>query len=138
MDFKKKLILRLYIMIAYVIIGASLCALSLFGVTDSDYVFSWGIALFICGIVKIIQYVLLMKNPEKMQKLAIIVKDERNIMLWEKARSLAFAVYIVAAGIAAVVLFSLNLNLAGLVVAYSICGFLAIYWICYLLVKRNY
>ena len=126
------------IMIVYVIIGAVFCVIGYTGIVENDYVISWGAALVVCGLIKIVQYILLMRNPEKMEKRAIAEKDERNIMIWEKARSLAFTVYIMAAAIAVIVLFLLNLEFAGHIVAYSVCGFLLIYLICCFIIRRKY
>ena len=93
MEFKSKIKMRMFVMAVYIVIGAVMCVLGYGGITESDYVATWGTALFVCGIFKIIQYAMLMKNTEKMQKLAIAEKEERNIMIYEKARSLAFAIY---------------------------------------------
>ena len=59
-------------------------------------------------------------------------------MLWEKARSLTFAIYICAAAIAMIVCFLLNMEFAGQLIAYNICGIVFIYWVCYAIIKRKY
>ena len=138
MEFKNKMKMRICTMAAYAIIGAVLCVIGYAGIVKNDYVISWGAALFLCGLVKIVQYILLMRNPEKMEKRAIAEKDERNIMIWEKARSLAFTVYVMAAGIAVITLFLLNLEFAGQIVAYTVCGFVVIYLICCVIIRRKY
>ena len=138
MEFKNKMKMRICTMSAYAIIGAALCVIGYTGIVENDYVISWGAALIVCGLVKIVQYIFLMRNPEKMEKRAIAEKDERNIMIWEKSRSLAFTVYIMAAGIAVITLFLLNLEFAGQIVAYTVCGFLAIYAVCCVIIRRKY
>ena len=138
MEFKKKIKTRIYIMAIYVIIGAALCILGYIGKLTNDVVQAWGIALFVAGIVKIIQNARVLKNPEKLQKREIAEKDERNIMLWEKARSLAFTVYLILAGTAVIVLYIFNMETAGQIVADTVCGFVAIYFICYCIVRKKY
>ena len=138
MEFKNKMKIRICAMAVYAIIGAVLCVIGYMGIAENDYVITWGAALFVCGIVKIIQYMLFMRNPEKMEQRAIAEKDERNIMIWEKSRSMAFTFYGIAAGIAVIVLLLLNLELAGLTVAYTVCGFIVIYLICYFIIRRKY
>ena len=138
MEFKNKMKMRIVTMSVYAIIGVVLCVIGCAGLVENNYVISWGTALTLCGIVKIIQLALIMRNPEKMEKRAIAEKDERNIMIYEKSRSLAFTIYIMAAGIAVIALFLLNLEFAGRVVAYTVCGFLVIYLICCAIIRRKY
>ena len=138
MEFKNKMKMRIVTMAAYVIIGAVMCVTGYTGIVKNDYVITLGAALAVCGFVKIIQLALFMRNPEKMREREIAEKDERNIMIWEKSRSLAFTVYIMAAAIAVIVLFLFNLEFAGQIVAYSVCGFLVIYLICCAIIRRKY
>lgn len=138
MEFKKKIKTRIYLMTAYAIIGAVLCILGYTGKLTNDFVKSLGAALVVVGIVKIIQNARVLKNPEKLQKCEIAEKDERNIMIWEKARSLAFAVYLILAGTAVIVLYIFNMETAGQIVADTVCGFVAIYLICYCIVRKKY
>ena len=138
MDYKKKIKLRICLGIIYLVIGVILCIVSYTGLTDNKFISSFGAALGVVGIARIIQYTRLMSDPERMQSRAIAEKDERNIMLWEKARSLAFAAYISAAAVAMIVCLMLNFEFAGQIIAYNICGFVFIYWICYAIMKQKY
>ena len=138
MELKNKMKMRMITMVVYIIIGAVLCVIGYTGMAENDFVFSWGAALIVCALLKIVQYILLMRNPEKMQEIAIAEKDERNIMIYEKSRSLAFTVYIMASAIAVIVLFLLNLEFAGQIVSYTVCGFLVIYLICCAIIRRKY
>ena len=138
MKYKSKIKTRIYTMAAYIIIGAVMCALKLSGIVENNYLWTWGIALVVCGAVHLIRKIRIIRNPERMEAISIAEKDERNIMLYEKARSLSFAVYIMAAGIAAIVMFLLNMEFAGQILAYNVCGFVLIYLICYAMMKRKY
>ena len=138
MKYKNTMKMRIATMTAYAVIGAVLSVLSYTGIIENDFVRAFGIALFLCGIVKAVRYGLIMRDTEKMQKIEVAEKDERNIMLYEKARSLAFAAFITMAGIAVIVLYILNMTLAGLIVAYTVCGYVLLYWICYMIVKGKY
>ena len=138
MKYKNRVKTRIYTMAAYIVIGAVMCALKLSGTVENNYLWTWGIALVVCGAVHLIRNVRIIRDPERMQAIEIVEKDERNIMLYEKARSLAFAVYIMAAGIAAIVMFLLNMEFAGQLLAYTVCGFLLIYLVCYAIIKRKY
>ena len=138
MEFKNKMKMRMFTMVAYVVIGVVMCVIGYTGMVKNDYVITWGAALSVCGFVKIIQLALIMRNPEKMEERAIAEKDERNIMLADKACRIAFAVYIIAASIAIVALYLLDLAFAGQIIAFTVCGFIAIYLISYLILKRKY
>ena len=130
--------MRTVTMTVYAVIGAVLSVLSYTGVIENDFIRAFGAALFLCGIVKAVRYTIIMKDPEKMDKIEIAERDERNIMLYEKARSLAFAAFITMAGIAIIVLYILDLTFAGQIVAYTVCGYVLLYFICYMIVKRKY
>ena len=138
MEFKNKIKKRIYLMAIYAIIGAVLCVLSYTGKLTNDLVKSFGAAIIVVGIVKIIQNARVLKNPEKLQKCEIAEKDERNIMIWEKACSLAFNVYIILAGTTVIGLYIFNMETAGQIVADTVCGFVAIYFICYCIVRKKY
>ena len=138
MEFKKKIKQRICLAVVYLVIGATLCVLSYMSIIKNEYMSAFGAAFAVAGLAKIIQNARLMSNPDKMQLRAVAEKDERNIMLWEKARSLTFAVYICAAAAAMIVCLLLDMELAGRIIAYNICGLVFIYWICYAIIKRKY
>ena len=138
MEFKNKIKTRIYLAVIYIAIGVIFCTVSYMSEAENEFISVFGAALAVSGIARIIQYTRLMKNPELMESRAIAEKDERNVMLWEKARSLTFAVYIAAAAVAMIVCFMLNFEFAGRVIAYTICGLVLIYWICYAIIKRKY
>ena len=48
------------------------------------------------------------------------------------------SVYAVIAGIAIIVLYTVNMEYAAQVIAYNLCGVLVIYWICYFIIRNKY
>lgn len=138
MDYRKKIKKRLYYAIGYLVIGAALILLQFTGSVDSEMSSCFGAAFTVCGVVRIVQYIRLISNKDRMQQREIAEKDERNVMLWEKARSLAFGVYVMLSGCAIIVLYAIHLEFAGQMIAYSICALVFIYWICYMIVSRKY
>ncbi|MCH5186684.1 MAG: hypothetical protein J1F64_11275 [Oscillospiraceae bacterium] len=137
MKFENKIKARIYLMSAYAVIGVILCVLGYTRITSNDMLTAWGIALFAGGTVHIIRNIRLMKNSKKMQALEIAERDERNIMLREKARSLAFGIYLMIMGLAVGVMLLLNKSF-GVVIAYNICTLVLIYCICYWVIRRKY
>ena len=66
----------------------------------------------------IVKNIRIFKSTENFIEKEIAEKDERNIMIWTKARSLTFSVYAVIAGIAIIVLYTVNMEYAAQVIAY--------------------
>ena len=120
MEFKKKLKVRLYTAIAYIIIGAVVIGLSFTRLGANEMISSVGAVFAVMGIARIIQYMRITKNEESIHQREVAETDERNVMIWTKARSLAFSIYILAAALAVVVLYLMNMNFAGKIVAYNL------------------
>ena len=135
MKFKNKLKMRLGIAIVYVIIGVLLVVLTSIGIIKNEAMLVFGTAFGACGLVMIVKNIRIFKITENFIEKEIAEKDERNIMIWTKARSLTFSVY---AGIAIIVLYTVNMEYAAQVIAYNLCGVLVIYWICYFIIRNKY
>ena len=107
-------------------------------VIGRDIASSFGLMFLVIGIARTMQYIRIVKNPEIFKKAQVAEEDERNILIWTKARSLAFSVYVIIAALAVVILYLCDLDVWGQAVSYSLSGFVAIYWICYFIVSRKY
>ena len=136
MDYKKKLKTRLNTAIIMISVGIIFTVSSIFA--DSEMASTFGAVFLVMGIARVVQYKRLLNDPEEMRRREIIETDERNVMLWTKARSLAFVVYIIALGIAVIVLQLMEMSQAANIVSFCMMGFIVIYWICYfIIVKKN-
>lgn len=136
MEYKKKLKTRQYVAYGYILLGIALTVAA--NIWSMDMAFTFGAVFLAMGIARTVQYRRLLNDPEKIRRQEIAEKDERNIMLWTKARSLAFAVYVIAAGIAVIVLQLMDMEQAANIVSLCMMGFIVIYWICYfIIVKKN-
>lgn len=138
MDFKKKLKIRLYMAICYIIIGVMLIAVNFAVDKNHEIVSSFGSAFIVIGIVRIVQYIRINKDEESIRRQKIAETDERNIMIWTQARSLTFAIYTMLAAVSIFVLYLLGMELQAQMIAYTLCAFVLIYLICYLILKRKY
>lgn len=139
MDFRKILKRRLYINIIYSVIGLSLIICSLIlKPSEIEILTAFGIAFFAAGAVRIIQYFRITKNEDRVRQIEIKEKDERNVLIWTKAKSMAFSIYISLSGIAVVVFYLINMEFIAQIVAYNICIFVIIYYICCLILSRKY
>lgn len=136
MDYKKKLKTRLNTAIIMISVGIIFTVSSIFA--DSEMASTFGAVFLVMGIARVVQYKRLLNDPEEMRRREIVEKDERNVMLWTKARSLAFVIYIIALGIAVIVLQLMEMSQAANIVSLCMMGFIVIYWICYfIIVKKN-
>ena len=136
MSFEKKLKVRLYTAIAIGIIGIALIVTGFF--TQTETVSSLGLIFFVVGLARVAQYKAITKNADTLKKRKIAETDERNVMIWTKARSLSFTVCIIVAALAIIVLNILGYDMIAQVVSYSMFSFVAIYWICYFIISRKY
>lgn len=138
MDYKNKLTTRLYLAIGYALIGIAMTITTFIKQIENNFFLSYGIALVGCGIVLMIKNYKLIKNQEKMKMQEIKEKDERNIMIINKARSTTFSLYIMISFILIILFNILNMQQQALMIAYSTCLLLIIYVICYYIFQRKY
>ena len=136
MDYKKKLKARLNTAIIMISTGIIFIVSSVF--SEADMASTFGAVFLVMGIARVVQYRRLLNDPEEMRRREIIETDERNVMLWTKARSLAFMVYIIALGIAVIALQLMEMTREADIVSLCLMGFVVIYWVCYfIIVKKN-
>lgn len=138
MNFLKKLKIRLYLAIGYVVLGIGMIlAFNIIG-AENEFLSFWGLALVVIGITRMRNYFLITKNEETIKKQEIAESDERNITISEKAKSISFIVYIIATGLAVIVLQLMNNTALAATLSYTVCFLILIYWISYLIIRRKY
>lgn len=139
MDYKKKLQSRLHLAAAYMAIGLVLTIVAFVTKTDNYFISSFGIGLIVNAILRFRQYRRITKDESTIKQQEIAEKDERNLMLLEKARSWAFGFYIWFTGTVLIVFAILGVHETLVqMISYSICLMVLIYWICYYILKRKY
>ncbi len=136
MEFKKKIQIRLYISISYVVIGIAIMLISYF--YENDMLSSLGLVFVVMGIARLRQYRRIVKNEEIFLKRKIAETDELNVKIWTEAKSLAFSSYIFILGVCCIILQILNKKELAIAFSYNIMIFIAIYWICYYITKKKY
>ena len=117
-------------------------ALALFGVilicisSGGGEITAFGAAFAALGVLRIIKYARLLKNKENLSKSRIAEEDERNVMVMLKARSAAFSISILAAGI--YVIYSYLAKCGHPVfVSFGISAVILIYLVCYYIEERK-
>ena len=136
MEFRKKLKVRLYTAICILCLGIILIIAGFF--STNEMASSFGLMFAVIGLARIVQYRIISKDEESLHKREVAETDERNVMLWTKARSLAFSVYVLVCAVAVVVLFLLDMDIYAHIISYSLFAFVGIYWLCYFIISRKY
>ncbi|MBR4079104.1 MAG: hypothetical protein IKK29_02730 [Christensenellaceae bacterium] len=77
------------------------------------------------------------KNEETLKKQQIKESDERNIVIANKAKSVAFIIYVLLACIAVIVLSILEMTQLSMIVSATVCVLIFIYWISYWIISKN-
>lgn len=138
MEFKKKLKQRLYIAISYITLGLILVTTALENGFENHFISSFGIALLVMGILRIIRYMKTTKDEKSIRRQELAETDERNLMISERAKSWAFSFSIMLAGLTVIVLSLLGHHEAALPFAWVVCGMTVLYWICWHIIRKNY
>lgn len=136
MKFTDKLKVRLYAAFVIALIGIGLILTGVF--TKTEMASSFGLMFFVVGIARIIQYKRITKNAGTLHKREVAETDERNVMLWTRARSMTFSVYVLLSAAAVILLYLSGVSEAARIVSYTLWLIVVIYWICYFIISRKY
>ena len=138
MEFKKKLKQRLWIAISYIVLGLILVIADAVNHFENYFFFSFGFALVIIGILRIIRHLKTMRDDQSLRKQELAESDERIRMIAERARSWVFSLSVTGAGILVIVLNILGHHDAALPFAWYVCGMVVLYWICFSVIGKKY
>lgn len=136
MEFKKKLKVRLYYGIGCAVLGVLMMILGF--LRTEEYISSLGLMFLIIGIARVIQYRRITQTEESLRQREIAEKDERNVLLWTKARSLTFTIYSIVLALAVIILRLMEVELIPQILAFCLFTMVLIYWICYFALSRKY
>ena len=136
MDFKNRMKIRLWTNIIYIVLGVAMIAVGLITKTDNEFVSSFGLTLTVVGLALIKKNII--TSEEKLKRREIAENDERNIAIVHKARSWAFSFYVILGCLAVRVLSLLSLQDIASWIGVGVFSLIAIYWICYFIVRRKY
>lgn len=128
---------RLALSCFWVISGAALLGLSLAELLDSMYA-GMGGGLIAVGILQIARNLKYRKDSAYREKIDTEITDERNRFLRMKSWSWAGYTAILVEGIGLVAAMILGQHMIQMVLSYSVCLILSVYWISYLILSRKY
>ena len=138
MEFKKKLQMRLYIAISYIVIGLALISADALNHFENNFFFSFGFALVVMGIIRLIRHRKITKSEASVRKQEVAETDERFLMMNEKARSWTFSYSVLIAGIAVIVLSLMGYHDQAQPFAWYVCGQIGLFWVCWLIIRKKY
>ncbi len=137
MDFRKKLKIRLAVAISYIALGVLIILAAIFTKAENTFYSSLGFCLFVIGIVRVRNHRLITKSEETLRVREISEQDERNVFIAEKARSWAFAFYIIISGLVVIALNCFGKVDLASIIGGTVCGLILIYWICYWFIYKK-
>ena len=138
MRFAEKMKTRRNITVLYIALGIAMIVAAAVAKTENTFLSSFGPTLVIVGLARLRQYRLITKNEETLRAQEVRETDERNVMLAHRARSLTFSLYAILASAAVIVLFLLGRHEFAQLIGYSVCLLVALYWICWFILKKRY
>ena len=130
----RKLVLQIF----WIILGAVLLVLSVAEVIESPLYSGMGGALMTVGILQLIRTVKYRKDPEYREKVDIELTDERSKYLRMKSWAWTGYIIVMVEGIGVIIAMILGYETIQLVLAYSLCLILLVYWITYLVLNKKY
>ena len=136
MEFKNKLKTRLYLAIAYIVIGLAMIVVFNIMENSNEFLSTLGLVLVVTGVVRWRNYRRITKTEETMKAQEIKETDERNVAIVQKARNIAFVIFVMVLALAIIVLQFLNLALYVQLLFAVMCVLLAIYWVSYLIIRK--
>ena len=137
MDFRKKLKIRLCIAITIIILGIIIIIINTPISADNKSTLSIGFTFIIVGIARIRNLLMIMKDDEFVRRQQIAESDERNIAIANKAKSVAFTVYLLLISVAVIVLQLMNKTELALSISYPVLVLILIYWVSYWIIRKK-
>ena len=130
----RKLILSVF----WMILGAVLLGLSIAEVLDSSMYAGMGGALITVGALQTVQNLRYRKDPEYREKVDTEVSDERNSFLRMKSWSWTGYIVVLVECVGVIVAMILGQEQIQVLLSYSVCLILLVYWITSLVLSKKY
>ena len=129
---------RLALTIFWIVLGIILVILSVADILDSSIYAGMGGALTAIGVLQLVRTMRYRKDSEYREKIDIEINDERNHYLRMKSWSWTGYIVVLIEGIGVVVALILGQETVQLILSYSVCLILVVYWLTYVILGRKY
>lgn len=129
---------RLALSVFWLVLGLTLVALCVAEKLDSAVYSGMGGALAAVGALQIARNLRYRRDADYREKIDTEAGDERNRFLRMKSWSWAGYVTILAEGIGVIAAMATGQQTVQMVLSYSVCLILCVYWVAYLVLSRKY
>jgi uncharacterized membrane protein len=129
---------RLALSIFWVLLGAILLGLSIAEILDDSVYSGMGGALMAIGILQIVRIVRYRKDEKYRENIDTEIKDERNVFLRMKSWAWTGYIVVLVEAIGSVIAMVLGQETIQLMLAYSVCLIIFVYWLVYIILSRKY
>ncbi len=129
---------RLALSIFWVVLGLTLIVLSVTEVLDSSVYAGMGGALTTVGALQTLRIVRSRKDEGYREKVDTEVSDERNRFLREKSWAWTGYIVVMAEALGSVAAMILGQRSIQMMLSYSVCLLLVVYWIVYIVLSKKY
>ncbi len=129
---------RLALSIFWVLLGATLLGLSIAEILNDSVYSGMGGALMAIGILQIVRIVRYRKDEKYRENIDTEIKDERNVFLRMKSWAWTGYIVVLVEAIGSVIAMVLGQETIQLMLAYSVCLIIFVYWLVYIILSRKY
>lgn len=137
MDFSKKLKLRLCLAVLYILLGITSIIVYTFNLGEDTVLLTFGTAFTAMGVLRVIRYFKITRNPESVRRRKTEESDERSIAIVRRAKAVAFGVYTFGAAILVIALEFLGKSSLASAIALNICAIVFIFWLSYVILQKR-
>lgn len=129
---------KLALSVFWVVLGAALVALTVYGTLDSSLYSGMGGAIMTVGALQVARNLKYRKDADYRNRVDTELQDERNRFLRMKSWSWAGYVAVLTEAAGSVAAMVLGQHTVQMVLSYSVCLILTAYWVCYLILSKKY
>ena len=129
---------RLALSVFWVILGAVLLYLTFTGKLDNSVYSGMGGALIAVGVIQIIKNLKYRNNADYREKVDTAAQDERNTFIRMKSWSWTGYIVVLVQGVGVIIAMVLGKESIQIMLSYSVCLILIVYWIAYMVISRKY
>ena len=138
MEFKKKMHIRRILAFSYLILGIILILTVFANKSDNQFFSAYGFTLILLGILRLLRHKKITQDDKSLRKQELEESDERSRMIAERSKSWAFTLSIIIGGILVIVMNLLGYQEEALPFAWFVCAMMALYWLCWIIIRRKY
>ena len=128
---------RIVISITWIILGVVLSVLSFMNIIESFWS-GFGGGILLVGILQVFRQIKYRTNEQYREKIDTAIDDERNKFIANKAWAWSGYIFVIVAAIGTIIFKLLDKEELMLLCSGSVCFFVIVYYIAYMILRRKY